>query len=168
VVVALHSIAPAPPQLADEHRPDAFEGASQIFQAVLVDPVVHDMATPAAVNTLVPASGTEDKQSIPHILVAPERGDRRARPGRCSRALRSVPQLASACAARAPRPRRLRGTDPLHGELLSYLLFAPEFAKALIELGREDARQWLSQPHEDGSWELGPLGGQAGRLLGRG
>jgi len=49
------------------------------------------------------------------------------------------------------------GSDPLHGDLLSYLLFAPEFARALIELGRRDAERWLAQPHDDGPWQLGPL-----------
>ena len=47
---------------------------------------------------------------------------------------------------------------PLHGELLSYVFFAPEFAKALIERGRTDARAWLDEPHDDGLWDLGPLG----------
>jgi hypothetical protein len=41
---------------------------------------------------------------------------------------------------------------------LSYLFFAPEFAAPLIELGRNDAERWLSSAHDDGPWELGPLG----------
>jgi NTE family protein len=35
------------------------------------------------------------------------------------------------------------GTDAAHGELLSYLFFAPEFTRALFELGAEDARRRL-------------------------
>jgi NTE family protein len=50
------------------------------------------------------------------------------------------------------------GADPLHGELLSYLFFAPEFAHALIELGRADAQAWLEEPHDEGLWDTGPLG----------
>jgi NTE family protein len=48
--------------------------------------------------------------------------------------------------------------DALHGELLSYLFFAPEFASALIERGRLDAEAWLAEPHDDGLWDTGPLG----------
>ena len=46
------------------------------------------------------------------------------------------------------------GTDAAHGELLSYLFFAPAFTRALIELGARDARRWLDVPHEDGIWTL--------------
>jgi NTE family protein len=46
-----------------------------------------------------------------------------------------------------------------HGELLSYLFFAREFADRLIELGRQDAQRWLDdQSHDQGKWQLGPLG----------
>ena len=48
--------------------------------------------------------------------------------------------------------------DALHGELLSYLFFAPEFASALIERGADDAQAWLDEPHDDGLWDTGPLG----------
>jgi NTE family protein len=160
VVVALHSIAAAPRQLADEHRPDAFEGGGQIFHAVLVDPLVNDLATLIMVNELVSGSASGDKQPIPYIFVAPRRRDaigERAQEvfkdhyGRLRDLfrLRSLALLGRSVAG---------GRDPMHGELLSYFLFAPEFAEALIELGREDAQHWLSQPHEDGPWELGPLG----------
>ena len=50
------------------------------------------------------------------------------------------------------------GADPLHGELLSYLFFAPEFAHALIERGQTDAQAWLEEPHDEGLWDTGPLG----------
>ena len=39
---------------------------------------------------------------------------------------------------------RLLGSDsPLQGELLSYLLFDPDFFDAAAELGRRDARRWV-------------------------
>ena len=44
--------------------------------------------------------------------------------------------------------------DAAHGELLSYLFFAREFARALIELGRADAERWLAEPHDDGLWQI--------------
>ena len=48
------------------------------------------------------------------------------------------------------------GNGPVHGELLSFLFFAPEFARALVQMGRDDARAWLAQEHGDGPWRLGP------------
>jgi NTE family protein len=48
------------------------------------------------------------------------------------------------------------GNGPIHGELLSFLFFAPEFHRALIELGQADARAWLAETHDDGPWRLGP------------
>jgi NTE family protein len=50
------------------------------------------------------------------------------------------------------------GRDAAHGELLSYLLFAPEFGRALLALGRADATRWLAGTHDDGPWALGPVG----------
>ena len=49
------------------------------------------------------------------------------------------------------------GLNPVRGELYSYLFFAPEFARALIELGRADAKRWLSRRHDDGPWRVRPL-----------
>ena len=57
VIVALNSIAAAPPQLAGQDRPDALEGAAQLIQAVLVDPLVNDVPHLAMVNELVAAAG---------------------------------------------------------------------------------------------------------------
>lgn len=160
VVVALNSIAPAPPQLADEQRPDALEGASQLIQAVLVDPLVHDLQTLAMVNALLPPAGAKDKQQIPYILIAPQRRDAI---GACAQEVfnEHYARFANALRARdlALLGRALAGgSDAAHGELLSYLFFAPEFAQRLLELGADDARRWLAAPHEDGPWELGPPG----------
>ena len=49
------------------------------------------------------------------------------------------------------------GADAQHAELLSFLLFAPEFSRALIELGQADARRWVAQSHDlDDLWQIGP------------
>ncbi len=51
---------------------------------------------------------------------------------------------------------RLIGGSGGHGALLSYLFFAPEFADALIDLGRGHAHQWLAtHTGPDGPWQLG-------------
>jgi hypothetical protein len=48
------------------------------------------------------------------------------------------------------------GADAMHGELLSYVFFAGEFADALIKLGRADAQRWIDE-HPAGLWQLDPL-----------
>jgi NTE family protein len=51
---------------------------------------------------------------------------------------------------------RLLGSDsPLQGELLSYLLFDPDFFEAAAGLGRRDAQAWLDA-HPD-LWRTGAL-----------
>jgi NTE family protein len=156
VVIGLNSIAPAPPELAGEHRPDVFEGTAQIFQGLLIDRLVDDMRELAAENAPDQAG-----RRVPYVFVAPRQRDE-----------------IGAIAARVYnerfagirglfRDRNLSilgrivagGDDAIHGELLSFLLFAPEFLGELIALGKEHAREWLAQQHDDGPWRTGPLPG---------
>jgi NTE family protein len=166
VVVALNAIGkPAatgqPEPLAGGHRPDALEGAGQLLQAVLVDPLANDVATLASVNALVGAGAGDTvagKQQVPYIFVAPQERDVI---GRLAQEVfkRHYGDLADTLRARdlAFLGRAVAGgSDPAHGELLSYLLFAPAFAGELIALGREDAERWLAAEHEDGPWQVGP------------
>lgn len=162
VIVALNSVAPAPEQLAGSDRPDALEGAAQLIQAVLVDPLVHDVRTLAMVNELVAAGGPGDvagRRRVPYVFVAP-----RERNAIGKVALRVFRERFSSPrgALRSPNVALLgrllaSGRDAAHGELLSYLFFDGEFADALIELGRLDARRWLEEQHDDGLWQLGQL-----------
>jgi NTE family protein len=149
-----------PPPLASDHQPDALEGAAQLLQAVLVDPLANDMATLTRFNALIGAAQRDvaGKHQVPYIFVAPHEPDaigRRAQEVfKCHYA-----HLADALHARdlAFLGRAVAGgSDAAHGELLSYLFFAPELARELIALGRDDAERWLAAPHEDGPWELGP------------
>ena len=55
------------------------------------------------------------------------------------------------------------GDAALNGELLSALFFASELLRRLIELGKTDAQAWLSEEHEEGLWQVGPLPDQARR-----
>jgi hypothetical protein len=44
----------------------------------------------------------------------------------------------------------------MHGELLSYVFFAGEFAEQLIRLGQADACRWIDE-HPTDLWQLEPL-----------
>lgn len=153
IVIGLHSIAPG--RVGGDQRPDLAAGAALVLDALLADPLVEDLQTLTTINRL---AGPE--RQIPYIFVAPPERDTI---GQIARHVFRKHYGGLLHAARSPQLAFLgrlidADADPLHGELLSYLFFAPEFAKALVEQGREDARAWLEEPHDDGLWDLGPLG----------
>ncbi len=159
-VIGLNSIAGSG-RRPHELEPDLAEGASQLIQAVLVDPLVNDVQTLATDNRLVEgtrrAGGSlPDRRSIPYVFVAPRTVDAIGRLAAqvfnehygSPRALLRSPDLALLGRLAAG------GKDPVHGELLSYLFFAPEFTQELLKLGRRDAEHWLAQQHDDGLWRI--------------
>jgi NTE family protein len=155
VVIGLNSIAPGPEELAGRHRPDVYEASSQIMQALLIDRLSEDMRELASEN--VP-DGDADRL-IPYIFVAPQKRDE------IGAIAARVWREHYSGAGGLLRDRDLAllgrfvagGDDAVHGELLSFLFFSPEFARELIDLGRRHARDWLAAPHEDGPWQTGPL-----------
>jgi NTE family protein len=167
IVIALNSLAPAHDLHADR-RPDALDGATQLIQAVLVDPLVNDVHTLAAVNELLD-DGTEakiqahesrtGKRRVPYMLIAPESP---FEIGRIASEVYRTHYRSHLALARSPSLSGLghllnAAKDTSHGELLSYLLFAEEFTEQLIELGRKDARRWLDTKHDQGRWQLKQL-----------
>jgi NTE family protein len=150
IVVALNSV----PQRDEVTRPvrgqpDASEGALQLIQAVLVDPLVQD------VQTLARRNHAGEGAVVPYILIAPE------------------PYAVGKLAEEAYRRFKRRPFDEIailgrltgksgaapHGEVLSYLFFAQEFTKGLVQLGREDARRWLRRHRstQEPYWRVAPL-----------
>ncbi len=121
-----------------------------------------DVQTLASVNQLLTGTGTSTsttKRLVPYILVAPTERDpiavralrvvREHYSGSLQALISDVVLLARLTAA---------GADAHHAALLSFVLFAPEFARALIELGEQDARRWIDQAHDlDKLWQVGPL-----------
>lgn len=84
--------------------------------------------------------------------------------GSATSPLRPTPITTPACTAKLRDPniailaRLLGGVSEPHGELLSYLLFTPQFAGALIEQGERDARVWLERDWgDDGPWLTEPI-----------
>jgi len=167
IVIALNSLVPAQEPHA-ERRPDALDGATQLIQAVLVDPLVNDVHTLATVNEML-EDGSEQKarqherrtgrRRIPYMLIAPQDPHEI---GRVAAEVYRRRYRSPLALLRSPNVSSLghlvnAARGAAHGELLSYLLFAREFTDRLVELGERDARRWLSQPHDHGRWQLGPL-----------
>jgi NTE family protein len=163
VVIALNSLRSSGPR----GRPEALDGAAQLAQAVLVDPLVNDVRTLATINTVLRARGARangggrrrsrvSPRPIPYIFIAPEQpseiGAIAARVYREHYAglLDQVRSPSVALLGRAFNAAQ----SPARGELFSYLFFAREFAEALMRRGREDARRWLDRRHDEGPWRL--------------
>lgn len=168
IVIALNSLA-GTVETKRERRPDAIDGATQLLQAVLVDPLINDVNTLATINEMLEDS-TETKvrsherrtgrQRVPYMLIAPEDPHEI---GRVAADIYRDHYESPLATVRAPNLAALgrlvnAGRGASHGELLSYLFFAREFIERLIEMGRRDAYRWLhDSSHDDGHWQLGPL-----------
>lgn len=162
IVIGLNSVSAAP---RSRQRPNLFDGASQIIQGLLVDPLVNDVETLATINeTLIHAAiATSDdgqRKVVPYIFVAPKT------PNRIGEIARDVYREHYAGLRGIRRSGDLSllgrlvgaGRSSTSGELFSYLFFAPEFATRLIELGRDDAARWTEQSHDDGAWQWSKSG----------
>jgi NTE family protein len=145
---------PLPPR-----SPNLADVASNILDGLLVDQVAQDLRRLALINSFFVedaitgtmrsprayrlARGQAPYRPISYALVAPRR---RGEIGRLAqdvfrrrygglKALRDPDYLVIS--------RALGGDTRARGELLSFVLFDPEFTRALIELGRRDAARWL-------------------------
>jgi NTE family protein len=162
VVIGIDSLATGPPKIAGERRPDALEAAGQTLLGLLDDQLRADLLTMVTINELLANGGNPRKgeRRVPYIVIAPARRDEIA-----ARALRVVRERYDGLigSLRSPNIALLSraiagGVDEQHAALLSFLLFAPEFTNALIELGREDAQRWLDNPHDlDDLWQVGRI-----------
>ena len=178
IVIALNSVAPSR-TAAPHDQPDFYVGAAHLLHAALGDPLAQDIRTLANTNALIgaglPATNgrsrdrrpaarqqqpgvlAETVQPVPYIFIAPEdpwaigeiaRRVYRKHYGRpWKTGARDLWLLGKILDA---------GADAMHGELLSYLFFAGEFAEELIQLGQADAQRWIDE-HPAGLWQLDPL-----------
>ncbi len=175
VVVGTGSIRPSESDPVRDREPvDLGDGGATLLGAVMDDPLRHDLRRLAETNVLVDdpdlaphlerhrrERGREPQRVLPYAAVAPERGEElaqvamdvfRANHGTVRRTL-GDPDLQVM--------HRLLGSDsPLQGELLSYLMFDPDFFDEAAALGRRDARQWLEA--NGGLWRTGHLDPPAG------
>jgi NTE family protein len=170
VVVGTGSLrAQEPDPEADLAQVDLGDGGATLLGAVMDDPLRHDLRRLAAVNGFAAdpelvaaldrhreAIGRPPFRVTPYVAVAPGTGAEladlamevfRANHGTLRRTLLD-PDLQLV--------HRLLGSDsPLQGELLSYLLFDPDFFTAAADLGRREAEAWLAGNPD--LWRTGPL-----------
>jgi NTE family protein len=159
IVIALNSLRPREAPITPK-RPDALDGAAQIIQGLLVDPLVNDVHTLAKNNELILDGhlSPDERDVVPYMLIAPEHPDEI---GQIAADLYNdrFARLFDVLRSDVARVGRLldAGAGAVHGELFSYLCFADEFTKRLIDLGRRDALAWLSASHDDGAWQQRPI-----------
>ena len=177
IVIALNSVAPSRTP-APEPQPNFYVGAAHLLHGALGDPLAQDIRTLANTNALI-AAGVEAS----HGRAAQRLDARRQQPGGPHEPVAPVPYIFIAPedpAAIGEIARRVylkhyrhawkaggrdlwllgkildAGADAMHGELLSYVFFAGEFAEELIALGQADAQRWLDE-HPADLWQLDPL-----------
>jgi len=152
---SLHPTDPDPER--DQQAVDLGDGGATLLGAVMDDPLRHDLRRLAAVNGFASNEevaphlnrhraeiGRPPFRVTPYVAVAPQTGAElaelalevfRANHGTLRRSLLD-PDL--------QLMHRLLGSDsPLQGELLSYLLFDPDFFTEAAALGRRDAVRWM-------------------------
>jgi NTE family protein len=177
IVIALNSVASSP-TAPPARQPDFYVGAAHLLHAALGDPLAQDIRTLANTNALITARLTATNGRPGH-----RRAARQKQPGGPDEPLTPVPYIfiapedPSAIGAIAQRVYRKHfghawnadtrdlwllgkvldaGADAMHGELLSYVFFAGEFAEQLIRLGQADACRWIDE-HPTDLWQLDPL-----------
>ena len=154
-----------------EDAPDFSEGAVELLQATLVDPLMHDVRMLGKINLLAvdgggssgvdryqEARGKRPYRPIPYMFVAPSS---RGALGRCATEV-FRDRYGGLKGLRSPDfallTRLLGGAGHSHGELLSYLFFEREFVDSLIEMGRSDATSWLERVDgPEAPWYLDPV-----------
>lgn len=154
--------APEPDPGADSAPVDLADSAATLLGAVMDDPLRHDLrrlaetnalaADPAVAAALGRVRGGDDARPVrvvPHVGIAPRDGDAMA-----AAAMEAYRRHHGSLLGTLRDPdlqvvHRLLGSDsPLQGELLSYLMFDPDFFGAAGELGEQDAHAWLDEHPE--------------------
>jgi NTE family protein len=157
------------PHTRRDRGPHMSDVLANVLDGLLVDQVVDDVHRLARINTFFAedsttgpslttrayraARGRAPFRKISYAVVAPARHGTIA-----ALAERHISRLGLLGALREPdlvlMSRLLGDANSARGELLSFVLFDPAFAEALIEAGRSDARRWLER--HPGLWCTDP------------
>jgi NTE family protein len=160
VVVATHAPFHRPEQETAGARrsPDFADGALELVQATLVDPLIQDLRNLGKINLLADRLGPERAQpyrTVPYLFAGPHDVGRL---GTLVAEVYARHFAGPVGSMRAPDvtllTRLLGGTSPAHAELLSYLFFQPQFVSEAIAAGRQDARDLLASGDP---WRTGPI-----------
>jgi NTE family protein len=159
IVIGLDPFATGSARPASPRSPTVADVAANVLDGLLVDQVAQDLRRLAMINSFFVegaatgtlhsprayrmARGHAPYRPVSYALVAPRR---RGEIGRLAAkvftrrygGVRGVRDIDYALISRA-----LGASSQARGELLSFLLFDPEFTSALIELGERDATRWL-------------------------
>ena len=150
---------------------DLGDGLATLLGAVMDDPLRYDLRRLAEVNALAgdpdlapalgrhrEARGQAPYRTVPYVAVAPEDGEELARAAMHVFRANHGSLLRTLGDPDMQIMHRLLGSDsPLQGELLSYLLFDPDFFSAASDLGRRDAQRWVER--HPGLWRTDVLAG---------
>ena len=150
---------------------DLGDAGATLLGAVMDDPLRHDLRRLAELNVMTgdpelapvlerhrEARGKSAYRTIPYVATAPEDGTELARTAMQVFRANHGSLLRTLGDPDLQVMHRLLGSDsPLQGELLSYLMFDPDFFAAAAEFGERDARRWVEQ-HPD-LWRTDPLPG---------
>jgi len=171
VVIGTHSTAPRRSEYwsSHDHRPDFADGALQLLTATLISPMIDDVRRLGQVNQLISDAGSavdahrearhkRPYRQVPYMFIAP--ASRGVLGDIATEVFRQ--NYRSYRAIKAPDlvilSRLLGGESEQHGELISYLMFDPDFINEIIARGHHDARRWLDRvPAPDAPWYLPPI-----------
>jgi NTE family protein len=158
VVVATHPLqqdsdpTPSADEAADG-APDVFTAGGTVLSSALVDRMVEDVRSLLRVNRLLDAGASHPRyRQVPLVFCGPTRGDAIAQAAADVLGARydGLPGLLSLLGADyAVLNRLIGGTSRTHAELLSFLLFEPDFVERIIELGRADAHAVIAAAGAD-------------------
>ncbi len=160
----------------DRASVDLGDGVATLLGSVMDDPLRHDLRRLATanshagdpdiathVNRLREERGRRPYRVVPYAAVVPERG---AEISRCAmEVFRSNHGTLQGTLGDPDLQvvHRILGSDsPLQGELLSYLMFDPDFFDEVAGFGRRDAEAWLAA-HPD-LWTTEPLPSEPGAV----
>lgn len=149
IVIGIASLNAMPDTVASRTRPDALAGVGQIVYGLLADRVAQDVHTLARGNE----TGREQR---PYIFIAPEH------PGKVEELARRVllEQQQGLWARLRPSDLALVGyftgvrAAAENATLLTLLCFQEAFIRGMMEMGRDDAKRWLAEKHDDGLWQI--------------
>ena len=151
---------------------DLGDAGATLLGAVMDDPLRLDLRRLAELNMMTSdpelapalerhreARGKSVYRTVPYVAIGPEDGEELARTAMEVFRANHGTLLRTLGDPDLQVMHRLLGSDsPLQGELLSYLMFDPDFFAAASEMGHRDARRWV-EDHPD-LWQTEWLPGQ--------